>query len=96
MSPIGPIFFTEILKQLFDSRLKENEPMSRHTNFRIGGPARWFVEAKTEEEILQAVGIARDAGVPVFVLGGGSNTLASDAGFPGLVLVMGMIDRGRS
>ncbi len=90
MSPIGPIFFTEILKQLFDSRLKENEPMSRHTNFRIGGPARWFVEAKTEEEILQAVGIARDAGVPVFVLGGGSNTLASDAGFPGLVLVMGM------
>lgn len=77
---------TQPLRDLFGDRLKLNELMSKHTNFRIGGPARWFVETKTEEEIVQALAIAKQAGVPAFILGGGSNTLVSDAGFDGLVV----------
>lgn len=69
-----------------DLRIREHEPMSRHTNFRIGGPARFYVEARTAEEIAKATAAVRDAGIPWFVLGGGSNTLVADAGFEGLVI----------
>ncbi len=81
---------TQPLRDLFGARLKLDEPMSRHTHFRIGGPARWFVEAKTEEEIVRALASAKEAGVPTFVLGGGSNTLVSDQGFGGLVVQVAM------
>ena len=68
----------------------EHEPLSRHTTFRTGGPARFFVEARTEEEIGQALILGRERGVPVFVLGSGSNVLASDEGFAGIVIRMAM------
>lgn len=70
--------------------LKENEPLSKHTNFRIGGPARWFGEARTREEFDELVRFAAEHGVPWHVIGGGSNTLASDEGFPGVVIQMAM------
>ncbi|MDO8622105.1 MAG: UDP-N-acetylmuramate dehydrogenase [bacterium] len=75
-----------ILQALADLRVREHEPMARHTNFRIGGPARYYVEARTPEEVTRAVAAARDAAVPWFALGGGSNTLVADAGFDGLVI----------
>ncbi len=56
----------------------------------IGGPARWFAEAASEGEIAQASEWARGRGVPLFVLGGGSNVLVADAGFDGLVLHIGL------
>jgi UDP-N-acetylmuramate dehydrogenase len=64
----------------------ENEPLSRHTTFRTGGPARYFIFARTEAEVREASDFARRQGLPLFVLGGGSNVLAADAGFPGVVL----------
>lgn len=60
--------------------------LAPYTTFGIGGPARWFVEASTEDEVLEAVRFAQERNVPLFVLGGGSNLLVSDAGFPGVVL----------
>lgn len=66
--------------------LEENKPLAPFTTFGIGGPARWFVEARTEAEAVEAAHWARERGVPLFVLGGGSNLLVSDEGFPGLVL----------
>lgn len=76
--------------------LKENQPLAPYTTFGIGGPARWFAEATTEEEIAEAADWARNQGawnrgarnrgIDLFVLGGGSNVLVSDAGFNGLVL----------
>jgi UDP-N-acetylmuramate dehydrogenase len=56
------------------------------TTFEIGGPARWFAEAATEADIEVAVAFAQERGLRLFVLGGGSNLLVSDAGFDGLVL----------
>jgi UDP-N-acetylmuramate dehydrogenase len=63
-----------------------NIPLAPFTTFGIGGSARWFIEATTEDDILAAADWAREQRVPLFVLGGGSNLVVSDAGFDGLVL----------
>jgi UDP-N-acetylmuramate dehydrogenase len=63
-----------------------NISLAPFTTFGIGGPARWFVEAATEGQVVEAAAWAREKGVPLFVLGGGSNLLISDAGFDGLVV----------
>lgn len=57
-----------------------------HTTLRLGGPAREWVRATSEEELVEAVREADDAGVPVLVLGGGSNLVVADAGFEGRVV----------
>lgn len=64
----------------------EHVPLAPYTTFKIGGPARWFGEAATEADILEAVEFARARNIPLFPLGGGSNLLVSDAGFPGFVM----------
>lgn len=65
-------------------------PLAPYTTFGIGGPARWFVEATTEGDVLEAVRFAREQSAPFFVLGGGTNLLVSDAGFPGVVVHIGL------
>ncbi len=65
---------------------REQVPLAPYTTFQIGGPARWFAEATSEDEILEAIDFARARSLPLFTLGGGSNLLVSDSGFPGLVL----------
>jgi UDP-N-acetylmuramate dehydrogenase len=70
--------------------LKENQLLAPFTTFGIGGPARWFVEAEAEDDIVEAAFWAREHELELFVLGGGSNLLASDAGFNGLVLHVGL------
>lgn len=70
--------------------LEENKPLAPFTTLGVGGPARWFVEATTEDEVVEATGRARQRGLAMFVMGGGSNLLVSDAGFDGLVLRMGL------
>ncbi len=65
-------------------------PLAPYTSFGIGGPARFFAEAATEDDLAQASEWARERGLPLFVLGGGSNVLVADAGFPGLVVRVGL------
>lgn len=74
----------------YKMQLQENVPLAPLTTFRIGGPARWYAAATTEDEIVEAVTFARKQEIPLFVLGGGSNLLVSDAGFPGLVIHIGL------
>ena len=64
----------------------EQVPLAPYTTFQIGGPARWFAEAASEDDIVAGVAFAGEHRLPLFILGGGSNLLISDAGFPGLVL----------
>ena len=71
-------------------QFREQVPLAPYTTFRIGGPARWFAEATSEAEIVEAVKFARERGLPLFALGGGSNLLVSDEGFAGLVLRIGL------
>jgi UDP-N-acetylmuramate dehydrogenase len=66
--------------------LCEQVELSGYTTLRLGGPASRFVEAATEEDLLAAVRAADSAGEPLLVLGGGSNLVVGDAGFPGTVV----------
>src|SRR5215475_2305292 len=61
-------------------------PLAPHTRFGIGGPADLYAETCSPEAFAAAVQTAREAGVPVMVIGGGTNLIVSDAGFRGLVL----------
>jgi len=74
------------VKKLFGDRLKEDEPLAKHVNIRIGGPADFYVEAKSSEELAAAIEACLADGLPFVVFGGGSNTLPSDEGFRGLVI----------
>lgn len=84
----------DLIKQL--AGLKKNEPMSRHTTYRIGGSADYFITAKTNEELTAALTIARQQKLPVFVLGKGSNILVADAGVRGLVIRVDTRERSRT
>jgi UDP-N-acetylmuramate dehydrogenase len=67
-------------------QLLENIPLAPQTTIKIGGPARFFVDAKNVGEVQEAVAFAHARNLPLFVLGGGSNLLVSDSGWTGLVL----------
>lgn len=66
--------------------IEENVALAPFTSIGVGGPARFLARARSEEHILQSLLFAEKRGCPVFVLGGGSNILISDSGFPGLVV----------
>ncbi len=67
-------------------RIAENEPLSGHTTWRIGGPARFFCRVRTEEGLGGVLAEASGRGLPLALLGMGSNILVADEGFPGYVL----------
>jgi len=70
--------------------LRENEPLAPFTTLGVGGAARFFVEAESETQITEGLALAKAKGWPLFVLGGGSNIVVSDEGFPGLVIRVGL------
>lgn len=75
------------LKAAFGTRLRENESLKRYTSARVGGPADVLLEAHTTEELAEMAFYLWQRGLPFIVLGGGSNTLVSDAGVRGVVLL---------
>src|SRR5437879_8291191 len=66
--------------------VQENVSLAPLTTMKVGGPARYFVESKTIAEVQGAVALARSRNLPLFILGGGSNLVVSDSGWPGMVL----------
>ena len=77
---------TELKQYLPTERILEQEPMSRHTTFRVGGPARLFLEIATQEELKSTIQLLNDAGETYYLLGNGSNLLVSDKGYDGIIL----------
>ena len=78
--------FSDLAARLGAARLRRNEPLAQYTTFRIGGPADYFYEATTADELATAILTARALAVPYFVLGLGANILIGDRGFRGLVI----------
>jgi UDP-N-acetylmuramate dehydrogenase len=74
------------LEAAFAGRVRVAEPMSRHTTFRIGGPADLWLAAESVDELCQLFRLARRHEVPCLVLGAGSNVLVGDGGLRGLVV----------
>jgi UDP-N-acetylmuramate dehydrogenase len=79
----------QVWQDSFGVRVRFEEPLSRHTSFRIGGPADVWVEVTDAAEIRRARALARAAELPLLVLGGGTNILVSDRGVCGVVLHLG-------
>lgn len=75
-----------LARRLPELTLRREEPMSRHTTFRIGGPARLMAVPKTENEAVEAVRAARELGVEPLLIGNGSNLLVDDAGLDRFVI----------
>lgn len=73
----------------FRGKLLENEPLARYNTWRIGGPARYLAMPADSEDVVRALELAHDRGLPWIVLGLGSNVLIKDGGFPGVVIRMG-------
>ncbi|MBQ6438862.1 MAG: UDP-N-acetylmuramate dehydrogenase [Mogibacterium sp.] len=72
-----------------EDRVLRNEPMSRHTSFRIGGPAAAFVIVNNEEELEEVLAVVTGSGTEHMIIGNGSNLLVSDAGYPGILIKLG-------
>lgn len=72
-----------------DDQILENEPMSKHTTFRVGGPADVMFLPESPEQVVEAIELARREGMPFMVIGNGSNLLVRDGGIRGLVIQLG-------
>lgn len=77
----------EILtKEIKDSTVYKNEPMSKHTSFKIGGNADIYIKAKTVEDIKIVLKVANENNIPTTIIGNGSNVLVKDNGISGIVI----------
>lgn len=77
------------MTRTMDDVAKPNQPLSRFTTYRTGGPAQWLAEAESLDDLLRISETLRSHPMPTFVLGRGSNLVVSDAGIEGLVLILG-------
>lgn len=68
------------------SYIREYEPLARHTTLELGGPARYFAEVTDEHTLLDCIRWGTERGLPLEVIGGGSNLVIADAGFDGVVI----------
>jgi len=69
--------------------IREYVPLANYTSYRIGGPARYFLEPGSDAEVQAALAFARERGLPYYILGKGTNILVSDGGIPGVVIHFG-------
>ena len=79
-------FYDKLNNVIAKDSILTDEPMSRHTTFRVGGPADFFVTPKAKEEVRDVIRICKEAGMPYYIIGNGSNLLVSDAGYRGVIV----------
>ncbi len=79
-------YIEDLYKIIPEDKIFLNEPMSRHTSFKIGGPAEVFIKVKTIEELKSVIDVANKNNTPLYIIGNGSNLLVKDEGIEGIVL----------
>ena len=79
-------FYDKLTDYIEETRIYKDEPMKKHTTFRVGGNADYFVVPKTEEEVKNIVSLCKSEGMPYFILGNGSNLLVGDKGYRGVII----------
>lgn len=81
--------FLQMLGQVLRAeQIRVHEPMSRHTTFRVGGPADYYVEPETKEELAAVLALCRRQKIPYYMLGNGSNLLVGDKGYRGAMVAL--------
>jgi len=78
--------FNELIKEIPKEQILQNEPMKKHSTFKIGGPAECFVKVKTIEELKYILKIVNENKIPLHIIGNGSNILFTDEGINGIVI----------
>lgn len=86
MRGFGEAVYEYIRANVPEEDILTEEPMSRHTTFRIGGEAACFIRISSEEQLRKLIPYFENVGVEYFVLGKGSNLLVGDKGYPGVIL----------
>ena len=79
-------FYEKLCGCTAPERVKEQEPMARHTTFRVGGPADYFVSPSDSEEIKKLTELCKKEGVQYYIVGNGSNLLVGDKGYRGVII----------
>lgn len=79
-------FYDKLNNVIAKDSILIDEPMSRHTTFRVGGPADFFVTPKTKEDVRDVIRVCKEVGMPYYIIGNGSNLLVSDAGYRGVIV----------
>ena len=79
-------FLNELKKIVRDDHILEKEPMKKHTTFRVGGPADYFVTPQIAEEVAKVIEACTQEKVPYYIVGNGSNLLVSDKGYEGVII----------
>ena len=82
-------FYEKLCGCMEQERVKVQEPMAKHTTFRLGGTADYYVMPKSEEEIRALISLCKREEVPYYIVGNGSNLLVSDAGYRGVIIAIG-------
>lgn len=84
--------YNELITKIDKTRVLLNEPMTKHTTFKIGGLADIFVKIETKEELENSLEIAKKNNIPITVIGNGSNVLVMDKGIRGIVIKLDLKD----
>lgn len=79
-------FYEKLSKIVRKEQILEEEPMKKHTTFRIGGPAEYLILPQTTEEIVDVIKLCRQEEIPWYIVGNGSNLLVADEGVRGVVI----------
>lgn len=79
-------FYHQLIELVDQERVLCEEPMSKHTTFRVGGPADYFVLPKTAQEVRELVALCEKTQMPYYILGNGSNLLVGDKGYRGVII----------
>ena len=84
--------YKELIKTIDKDRVLINEPMSKHTSFRIGGPADLFIKVNDVDELNCVLKVAKKNNIAVTCIGNGSNTLVKDKGIRGITIKLNFTD----
>ena len=79
-------FYEKLNSILTEDNILLEEPMKKHTTFRIGGPAKYYVMPQNREQVKDIIECCKESDMPYYILGNGSNLLVSDKGYEGVVI----------
>lgn len=83
------MFYNKLAAIVRDEQVLRDEPMQKHTTFRVGGPADYFVMPETIEQVQKVVTLCKEEEIPYYIVGNGSNLLVSDKGYRGVIIQIG-------
>lgn len=83
------MFYNKLAAIVRDEQVLRDEPMQKHTTFRVGGPVDYFVMPETIEQVQKVVALCKEEEIPYYIVGNGSNLLVSDQGYRGVIIQIG-------